>query len=77
MQIGCRFSSRFLDREFIVPLRKRNERLEFYYPVFPMASKKANEVYGATRFNSAAQSSCTIYLQLFYTISHIATLHDL
>ena len=70
---------------FIVPLskKKRNERLEFNYfaHCIPMACEKANEVHGATRFNSRQLHKvprfCTIYLQLFYGISLIATLHDL
>ena len=47
--------------------------------VFPIVCKKANRVYSATRFKSATQSSAIphdIYLQLFYAVSLIATVHD-
>ena len=84
MKIGCRFSLRCVDREFIVPLSKKEKEWASGIKLFcslcfwwgarrPM---KFTMLLGLTQLRKAPRF-CTIYLPSFYAISLIATLPDL
>jgi len=87
MQIWCRFTPRFVNRDFIVPAskKKRKNRMGVWnsmfilLTVFPMARKKANEVDSATSLTQLHKvlGFPTIYLRLFHAVSLVATVYGL
>ena len=77
-----------INREFLFPgARKKKKKLErasgiqclFCYPVLPMAYKKANKVDIATNLIQLHKvlRFRTMYLQFFYALSFVATVHGL